>query len=62
MIARTASKLIKEDSTIILLGGSTVCELCKYKNMNITVITNSILVFNELNIHPALRLFCRWVV
>lgn len=49
LIARTASKFIKENSTIILLGGSTVCELCKFiKNMNITVITNSILVLNEL--------------
>mgnify|MGYP002357992951 CR=1 FL=1 len=42
-IAKLASGIIKEGSTVILMGGSTVCELCRYiENRTLTVITNSL--------------------
>ncbi|MDF2557573.1 MAG: DeoR/GlpR transcriptional regulator [Bacillales bacterium] len=50
LIAQEAAKKIKPNSRIILLGGTTVFRICKYiKNMTLTVITNSIIVFNELS-------------
>lgn len=49
MIAKKAAEEIKPNSTIILLGGTTVFRICKYiKNMKLTVVTNSMIVFNEL--------------
>lgn len=58
-IAKEAAKLIQPESTIILLGGTTVFRMCKHiKQMKLTVITNSIIVFHELynqkNIHMIL--------
>lgn len=55
-IALAATTLIQPDSTIIMLGGTTVYRMCKHiKHMKLTVITNSIIVFHELynqkNIH-----------
>lgn len=48
-IAKKAAELIKPNSTLILLGGTTVFRICKYiKNMKLTVVTNSMIVFNEL--------------
>ena len=48
-IARTAAELVKPDSIIILMGGTTVCKMCKYiKDMKVTVITNSIIILDEL--------------
>lgn len=48
-IAKAAADLIESNSTVILLGGSTVFRMCKYlKYKRITVITNSIIVFSEL--------------
>ena len=41
--------MIKPHSTAVLLGGTTVFRICKHiKNIPITVITNSMIVFNEL--------------
>lgn len=48
-IAQYAARQIKPGSAVFLMGGSTVCRMCKYlKGMNITVITNSMLVYEEL--------------
>ena len=57
-IARTAaSMLIKDHSTIILLSGSTVGYICRYiKKKEITVITNSLIVLEELKATPNIRL------
>jgi DeoR/GlpR family transcriptional regulator of sugar metabolism len=49
MIARKASEIITDGSTLILLGGTNVAELCPFiAHMHLTVITNSFLVFNAL--------------
>ena len=57
IIAREAAKKIMPNSRIILLGGTTVFRICKYiKNMVLTVITNSIIVFNELSNYPKIEL------
>jgi DeoR/GlpR family transcriptional regulator of sugar metabolism len=56
-IAKKASEIIKEDSVVILLGGFTVSEICRYiSHMNITVITNSFLVFDYLKDYDNIRL------
>lgn len=56
-IAKAAAKLVEENSTIILLSGSTVSCICQYiKNINLTVITNSLLVLDELKKCPKIRL------
>ena len=48
-IAKKSAESIQSGSTIILLGGTTVFRICKYiKRLKITVITNSMLIFNEL--------------
>lgn len=48
-IAKAAAELIEPESTIILLGGTTVFRICKYlKNKRVTVITNSMIVYSEL--------------
>lgn len=48
-IAKYAAELINPGDTVILLGGTTVHKMCKYlRGMKITVITNSMLVFDEL--------------
>lgn len=48
-IAKRSVESILPGSTIILLGGTTVFRICKYiKRLKITVITNSMLIFNEL--------------
>jgi len=49
VIAREASKVVEDNSTIILLGGTTVCAMCNYiRNKKLTVITNSLIVLDEL--------------
>jgi DeoR/GlpR family transcriptional regulator of sugar metabolism len=56
-IARAAAGIIAHDSTCIILGGSTVGCICQFiKDMHMTVITNSILVFDELKRCPTIRL------
>ena len=56
-IAREAAKLINEHDTIILMGGTTVCEMCPFIEMkHVTVITNSILVLNGLRYSENVRL------
>jgi len=50
VIAKEAAKMVKPFETIFLMGGSTVLRMCKYiKDLPIKVITNSLLVFNELS-------------
>lgn len=56
-IARRAAELVNEHDTIILMGGTTVCEMCPFiENRRITVITNSILVLNGLRYSENVRL------
>ncbi len=56
-IAKMAAGIIEDYSTVILLGGTTVCELCPFiENRTITVITNSILVLNGLKYSRNVRL------
>lgn len=48
-IARKATECIKEGSSIILLGGTTISAMCPYLfNKNLTVITNSLAVVDAL--------------
>jgi len=48
-IAKKAASMIKFGSNIIMLGGTTVACMCKYiTNKGLTVITNSMLVFDQL--------------
>ena len=48
-IARMAASLIRSGQTVMLTGGTTVYMMCKYlMNRRITVITNSLIVFDEL--------------
>jgi len=48
-IAREAASRVKPESTIILLGGTTVFKMCKHlKGMKVTVITNSMIIFDAL--------------
>lgn len=50
MIAKEAAKIVKPFETIFLMGGTTVFRMCKYiKDLQLKVITNSLLVFNELS-------------
>ena len=56
-IARTAAMQVCSGQTVILLGGTTVYMMCKYIiNKNITVLTNSMLVFDELKDASNIRL------
>jgi len=48
-IAKKASEYIKDFSTVFLMGGTTVCEMCQFvEKKNITVVTNSLVVLNGL--------------
>jgi len=56
-IAQKACGIINEDSTLILMGGTNVAAICPFiKNMRLTVITNSFLVFNALQYSSTVRL------
>lgn len=56
-IVSKAAKIIKDGQTIVLLSGSTVCHLCRFiKDKKITVITNSLLVFDELKTRSNIQL------
>lgn len=56
-IAEKASKMVKDGQTIIMLSGSTVYHLSRYiKDKKITVITNSLLVFDELKARSNIQL------
>ena len=56
-IAKAASELIHDHDTVILMGGTTVCEMCPFiEHRRITVITNSILVLNGLRYSQNVRL------
>jgi DeoR/GlpR family transcriptional regulator of sugar metabolism len=48
-IAKAAAAVVAEGSTCIILGGSTVGYMCRFiREKRATVITNSIIVFDEL--------------
>lgn len=56
-IAKAAAELIHDHDTVILMGGTTVFEMCPFiENRCITVITNSIPVFNGLRYSHKIRL------
>ena len=56
-IAKAAAKLVQPNSTIMLMGGTTVYRMCKYlKNMRLTVITNSMIVFSQLQNQRGIQL------
>ena len=56
-MAKKAAELIKPNTPIILLGGTTVYRICKYiKHMKLTVITNSMIVFKELQSSKGIQL------
>lgn len=56
-IAKKAASMVQPNKTIMLLGGTTVFRMCKYlKYKKLTVITNSMLVFNELHNYPNIHL------
>lgn len=57
LIAKKAAEMVHNHDTIILMGGTTVCEMCPFiHNKQITVITNSILVLNGLKNSESVRL------
>lgn len=50
LIAQEAAKMVRPFNTIFLMGGTTVSRMCKFiKDLPLKVITNSLLVFNELS-------------
>ena len=57
-IAKTAFQMIHEGETIFLGSGTTIHEIAKLipEDFALTVITNSILVVNELTGHPKIEL------
>jgi len=56
-IAKKAAEMVHNQDTIILMGGTTVCEMCPFlQHKHITVITNSILVLNGLRHSENVRL------
>ena len=66
-IGRAAVELIKDGETIFLGSGTTVIEVAHHlpENINLTVISNSLPVVNELATHPGIELIvrvsCRWL-
>ena len=56
-IARAAAEIIPDNSTCIILSGSTVGGMSRFiKEKQITVITNSLIVFEDLRSHPNIKL------
>jgi len=57
-IGKAAVKLIEDGETIFLGSGTTVLEVANHlpEDINLTVITNSLPVVNELAIHPGVDL------
>lgn len=56
-IAQAASKIIPEEASVMLLGGTTIQALCPFiKSRRLTVITSNMLVFNELKDRPNINL------
>lgn len=57
IIAEKASSLIEEGSTVILLGGTTIHSMCRFlKKKKLTIITNSLIVFSELQYEENMRI------
>ena len=56
-IAHTAAKNIKDGSSVILLGGTTVSSMCTYlQGKQLNVITNSLAVIDQLKGLPGIKL------
>lgn len=56
-IARAAVSQFYSGDKVALLGGTTVATMCRYmRGMRITVITNSMLVFDELRGSPEIQI------
>ena len=56
-IARYAAKMIKNGQSVMLMGGTTVYMMCKYiMDHKVTVITNSMIIYEELKIVPNIDL------
>jgi len=56
-IAKAAASHVKPGSTLILLGGTTVYKMCKYlKGIRVTVITNSMIIFDALKDEQAVEI------
>lgn len=56
-IARAAASIIHDDATCIILSGSTVGYMHRFiRDKQITVITNSLIVFDELRSHSNIKL------
>lgn len=56
-IAKAAASIIHDDATCIILSGSTVGYMCKFiKDRQITVLTNSLIIFDELRGHSNIKL------
>ncbi|MCD8352263.1 MAG: DeoR/GlpR family DNA-binding transcription regulator [Planctomycetaceae bacterium] len=56
-IAKAAASIIHDDATCIILSGSTVGYICRFiKEKPLTVITNSVLVFDELRVYSNIKL------
>jgi DeoR/GlpR family transcriptional regulator of sugar metabolism len=57
-IGKAAAKLIQDGETIFLGSGSTVIEIARNlpRDIQLTVITNSLPVVNELAAHPGIKL------
>ena len=58
LIGKTAAALIKDGETIFLGSGTTVVEVARHlpEDINLTVITNSLPVVNELATHSGVEL------
>jgi Transcriptional regulators of sugar metabolism len=56
-IAKSAASIIHDDATCIILSGSTVGYMYRFiKDKQITVITNSLIIFDELRAHSNIKL------
>lgn len=56
-IAKAAASIVHDDATCIILSGSTVGYMHRFiKDKQITVITNSLLIFDELRLHANIKL------
>lgn len=56
-IAKAAASIIQDGATCIILSGSTVGYMCRYiKDKQITVITNSLIIFEELRMYSNIKI------
>lgn len=56
-IAKAAADMVRDGNIVILLGGTTVAAMCKYlQGKRLTVITNSLLVFDMMKDYYAVKM------